>query len=346
MKNMRINKVSFTDKTIDQYSVIIDVRTLLEYKEDHIPGSLNYAVLTNKQRHEIGIKYKENSFLAKKIGAQLISQNIAKILGKISFDKKDTILIYCWRGGLRSLSLYLVLKQIGYDVYLLDGGYKAYRRNVVNYLEVIAPKFRYNQVMGITGVGKTLFLKELSKNYQTIDFEGLANHKGSILGNIPNKIQPSQKYFETLIYKKLKRFNAKKRVWVEAESIKVGKLNIPSLVWKSMPLGRNIKISSSLDERVKYILKDYKYFTSDPKLMSEALRVLKQIIPKEDFSNIEKSLKKKNYYEFVKALIIYHYDKAYKKTRAESTSIVFDEIYLEKINLNYIRRAISTNKSF
>jgi tRNA 2-selenouridine synthase len=210
----------------------------------------------------------------------------------------------------------------------------------------MAPKFRYNQLMGITGVGKTLFLKELSKNYQTIDFEGLANHKGSILGNIPNKIQPSQKYFETLIYDKLKRFNAKKRVWVEAESIKVGKLNIPSLVWKSMPLGRNIKISSSLDERVKYILKDYKYFTSDPKLMSEALRVLKQIIPKEDFLNIEKSLKKKNYYEFVKALIIYHYDKAYKKTRAESTSIVFDEIHLEKINLNYIRKAISMNKSF
>jgi hypothetical protein len=80
--------------------------------------------------------------------------------------------------------------------------------------------------------------------------------------------------------------------------------------------------------------------------MSEALRVLKQIIPKEDFSNIEKSLKKKNYYEFVKALIIYHYDKAYKKTRAESASMVFVEIYLEKINLNYIRRAISMNKSF
>jgi tRNA 2-selenouridine synthase len=85
MKNMRINKVSFTDKTTDQYSVIIDVRTPLEYKEDHIPESSNYPVLTNKQRHEIGIKYKENSFLAKKIGAQLISQNIAKILGKNIF---------------------------------------------------------------------------------------------------------------------------------------------------------------------------------------------------------------------------------------------------------------------
>ena len=346
MKNMRINKVFFSDKTIDQYSVIIDVRTPLEYKEDHIPNSYNYPVLTNIQRHEIGIKYKENSFLAKKIGAQLISKNIAKILGKINFDKKDSVLIYCWRGGLRSLSLYLVLKQIGYDVFLLDGGYKSYRRNVVNYLEKTAPKFKFNQIMGITGVGKTLFLKELSKKHQIIDFEGLAKHKGSILGNIPNKIQPSQKYFETLIYKKLKSFNTKKRVWVEAESIKVGKLNIPSLIWKAMPLGRNIKISSSLDERVKYILKDYKYFTSDPKLMSEALRVLKQIIPKEDFLNVEKSLTKKNYYEFVKALIIYHYDKAYKKTRAESDSVVFDEIYLEKINLNYIRKAISMNKNF
>jgi len=346
MKNMRINKVTFTDKTIDQYSVIIDVRTPLEFKEDHIPGSLNYPVLTNKQRHEIGIKYKENSFLAKKIGAQLISNNIAKILGKIKFDKKSNILIYCWRGGLRSLSLYLVLKQIGYDSHLLDGGYKSYRKSVVKYLEETAPKFKFNQIMGITGVGKTLFLKELAKKYQIIDFEGLAQHKGSILGNIPHKIQPSQKYFETLIWGKLKSFNHKKRIWVEAESIKVGKLNIPSLIWKSMPLGRNIKINASLDERIKYILKDYKYFTSDPKLMSEALRVLKQIIPKEDFMNIEKSLKKKNYYEFVRALIIYHYDKAYKKTRAESSSSIFDQIYLEKINLSHIRKAINLNKNF
>ena len=343
MKNMRINKIEYKNKIFDNYSVIIDVRTPLEYIEDHIPKSVNFPVLSNIQRHEIGIKYKENSFLAKKIGAQLISANISKLISKIKFEKKEKVLIYCWRGGLRSLSLYLVLKQIGYDVYLLEGGYKSYRRFVVSFLEKIAPIYKYNQIMGITGVGKTLFLKELSKQYQVIDFEGLAKHKGSILGNIPKLKQPSQKYFETLIYEKLINFNLKKNIWVEAESIKVGKLNIPSLIWKSMPLGKNIKLISSLDERVNYILKDYKYFTSNPNLMSEALKVLKQIIPKEDFQNIELSLKKKDFFELVRSLIVYHYDKAYKKTRAENYSNIFKEIELKKINLTNIKKVIALN---
>ena len=277
------------------------------------------------------------------MGAQLISANISKIISKIKFEKKEKVIIYCWRGGLRSLSLYLVLKQIGYDVYLLEGGYKSYRKFVVNFLEKKAPAYKYNQIMGITGVGKTLFLKELSKQYQVIDFEGLARHKGSILGNIPNQTQPSQKYFETLVYEKLINFNLKKNIWVEAESIKVGKLNIPSLIWKSMPLGINIKLTSSLEERVKYILKDYKYFTSNPNLMNEALRVLKQIIPKEDFQSIEISLKKKDYVKLVRSLIVYHYDKAYKKTRAENHSNIFKEIELKKINLSNIKKIIALN---
>ena len=343
MKNMRINKIEYKNKIFDNYSVIIDVRTPLEYIEDHIPKSVNFPVLSNIQRHEIGIQYKENSFLAKKIGAQLISANISNIISKIKFEKKEKVIIYCWRGGLRSLSLYLVLKQIGYDVYLLEGGYKSYRRFVVNFLEKAALNYKYNQIMGITGVGKTLFLKELSKQYQVIDFEGLAKHKGSILGNIPKLKQPSQKYFETLIYEKLINFNLKKNIWVEAESIKVGKLNIPSLIWKSMPLGKNIKLISSLDERVNYILKDYKYFTSNPNLMSEAMRVLKQIIPKENFQNIELSLKKKDYFELVRSLIVYHYDKAYKKTRAENHSNIFKEIELKKINLTNIKKVIALN---
>ena len=110
-----------------------------------------------------------------------------------------------------------------------------------------------------------------------------------------------------------------------------------------MPLGINIKLISSLDERVNYILKDYKYFTSNPNLMSEALKVLKQIIPKEDFQNIELSLKKKDYFELVRSLIVYHYDKAYKKTRAENHSNIFKEIELKKINLTNIKKVIALN---
>ena len=280
------------------------------------------------------------------MGASIISSNISKIINKIKFDKKQKILIYCWRGGLRSLSLYLVLKQIGYDVTLLDGGYKNYRRFVVKFFETSCEKYKFNQIMGVTGVGKTLFIKELSKSYQVIDFEGLANHKGSILGNIPNKNQPSQKYFETLIYEKLNSFNSKKNIWVEAESIKVGKLSIPSKIWKNMPLGKNVKVISSLEERVRFILKDYKYFTNTPTLMKEALKVLKKIIPKEEFLMIEENLKKEKYFQFVKSLIEYHYDRAYKKTRAESNSNIFNEIYLDKINLLNIKKAIKRNNYF
>ena len=346
MKNMRINKTVYKNTSQQEYNIIIDVRTPLEFKEDHIPNSINYPVLTNKQRHEIGIEFKENSFLAKKVGASIISSNISKIINKIKFDKKQKILIYCWRGGLRSLSLYLVLKQIGYDVTLLDGGYKNYRKFVVKFFETSCEKYKFNQIMGVTGVGKTLFIKELSKTYQVIDFEGLANHKGSILGNIPNKNQPSQKYFETLIYEKLNTFNSKKNIWVEAESIKVGKLSIPSKIWKNMPLGKNVKVISSLEERVRFILKDYKYFTNTPTLMKEALKVLKKIIPKEEFLMIEENLKKEKYFQFVKSLIEYHYDRAYKKTRAESVSNIFNEIYLDKINLLNIKKAIKRNNYF
>ena len=346
MKNMRINKVSYRDQIIHDYNLIIDVRTPSEFRDDHIPNSINYPVLSNKQRHEIGISYKENSFLAKKNGAELISFNISKIIKKIKFDKKDKVLIYCWRGGLRSLSLYLVLKQIGYDVYLLDGGYKSFRKRVVEYLDKEAPKFKFNQIMGITGVGKTLFLKELSKTKQVIDFEGLANHKGSILGDIPNKAQPSQKFYETCIYQKLNEFNNKKDIWVEAESIKVGKLSIPSKVWKTMPLGKNIKLNATIEERTKYILKDYNYFTKNPELMKKALEVLKRIIPKDDFKNIEESLKNQNYYDLVSNLIIYHYDKAYKKTRAESSTNIISTIDLEKITKKEIQKVINLSKYF
>jgi tRNA 2-selenouridine synthase len=200
--------------------------------------------------------------------------------------------------------------------------------------------------MGVTGVGKTLFIKELSKKYQVIDFEGLAKHKGSILGNIPNTVQPSQKLFETLIYEKLHSFNSRKNIWVEAESIKVGKLSIPSKIWKNMPLGKNVKIKSNLTERVKFILKDYKYFTNSPDLMKNALIVLKKIIPKEEFKLIEINLKKKEYFQFVKSLIEYHYDRAYRKTRAENDSNIYKEIYLNKINLINIKRVIKESNYF
>ena len=113
-----------------------------------------------------------------------------------------------------------------------------------------------------------------------------------------------------------------------------------------MPLGKNIKLNATIEERTKYILKDYNYFTKNPELMKKALDVLKRIIPKDDFKNIEESLKNQNYYDLVSNLIIYHYDKAYKKTRAESSTNIISTIDLEKITKKEIQKAINSSKYF
>ncbi len=343
---MRINRTTFNKNIFLNYTKIVDVRSENEFAEDHIPSSINLPVLNNKERIIIGTQYKENSFEARKQGAALINHNISKIIKKNIFDKKDKVLIYCWRGGLRSLSLYLVLKQIGFDVEILEGGYKSYRKYVVNFFEDTIEHFNFNQVKGVTGVGKTLFLKNLEKSAQVLDLEGIANHKGSILGDIPKVQQPNQKMFETKLFEKLETFNRKKKIWVESESIKIGKLNIPSKLWKKMDEGISIKLISTVDERVKFILKDYKYFTKEPALMQNAMMVLKKIIKKEDYKKIEQNLENKNYSSFVECLINHHYDKAYKKTRSEIDDSNDNIIHIDKINSKKFLEIIKNNKIF
>ena len=322
------------------------MRSENEFADDHIPSSINLPVLNNKERIIIGTQYKENSFEARKQGAALINNNISKIIKKNLFEKKDKVLIYCWRGGLRSLSLYLVLKQIGFDVEILEDGYKSYRRHVVQFFEDEIEQFNFNQIKGVTGVGKTLFLKNLEKSTQVLDLEGIANHKGSILGDIPKFKQPNQKMFETKLFEKLESLNRKKKIWVEAESIKIGKLNIPSKLWKKMDEGISVKLKSTVDERVKFILKDYKYFTKEPELMSNAMLVLKKIIKKDDYKVIEENLKNGDYMSFVKSLINHHYDKAYKKTRSEMDDQNDNVIEIDKINNKNFLDIIKNNKIF
>lgn len=322
------------------------MRSENEFADDHIPSSINLPVLNNKERIIIGTQYKENSFEARKQGAALINNNISKIIKKNLFEKKDKVLIYCWRGGLRSLSLYLVLKQIGFDVEILEDGYKSYRRHVVQFFEDEIEQFNFNQIKGVTGVGKTLFLKNLEKSTQVLDLEGIANHKGSILGDIPKFKQPNQKMFETKLFEKLESLNRKKKIWVEAESIKIGKLNIPSRLWKKMDEGISVKLKATVDERVKFILKDYKYFTKEPELMSNAMLVLKKIIKKDDYRVIEENLENGDYMSFVKSLINHHYDKAYKKTRSEMDDQNDNVIEIDKINNKNFLNIIKNNKIF
>lgn len=190
-----------------QFDAVIDVRSPSEFADDHIPDAINLPVLSDDERARVGTIYKqENPFEARKIGATLISRNIARHLEEHFADKPKGYrpLVYCWRGGQRSGSLAIILSQIGFRTHVLAGGYKTYRGEVMDGLRQLAPTFTYRVLAGRTGSGKTRVLRELAAlGGQVLDLEELAAHRGSLLGSEPGRLQPAQRLFESLLYERL-----------------------------------------------------------------------------------------------------------------------------------------------
>ena len=255
LKNCKFESISKVN-----FDTIIDVRSPKEFTEDHIPNSINLPVLSDFEREVVGKIYIQNSqFEAKKIGAKYISENISKHLDGLLSNKNVNwkALIYCWRGGQRSKSLGIVLHEIGWDINILDGGYKSYRKNVVKNLYEDELFHNIFIISGYTGTGKTLMLQELSKKgAQVIDLEKLANHKGSIFGSQPNG-QPSQKRFESEIHNLLKSFKPKIPIFIESESSKIGYLKIPPALWKKMKSSPHFELSSNIVSRAKFLSTQY-----------------------------------------------------------------------------------------
>jgi tRNA 2-selenouridine synthase len=190
-----------------EFDAVIDARSEGEYAEDRLPGAINWPSLNDAERHEVGTLYKQVSpFDARKRGAALVSANIARHIGREVMDKPKgwKPLVYCWRGGQRSGALSLVLGQIGFQVHIVEGGYKAFRAAVLADLPALAQRVRYRVVCGPTGSGKTRLLQALeAAGAQVLDLEALASHRSSVLGLIPGQPQPTQKRFDTLVWEKL-----------------------------------------------------------------------------------------------------------------------------------------------
>ncbi|EKX43614.1 hypothetical protein GUITHDRAFT_53874, partial [Guillardia theta CCMP2712] len=237
------------------YSAIIDVRSPSEYQDDHIPGSINLPVLSDEQRHEVGRKlHRADHFAGRRLGASLISNNIATIIQNYFMDKpKDwRPLIYCWRGGQRSNSLaYVLAMVIGYRVCVLDRGYLTYRNHIISQISSFSDCIKAKVITGPTGCGKTKLLHFLSScGEQILDLEGLANHKGgSILGGI-DLPQPPQKLFETRIAQVMRTFDFNRTVWIEDEAATIGKLHIPRKLWEAMLSSPRYFVRLPFNERV------------------------------------------------------------------------------------------------
>ncbi|WP_173068903.1 tRNA 2-selenouridine(34) synthase MnmH [Sulfurimicrobium lacus] len=301
-----------------EFDDIIDVRSPSEFADDHVPGALNFPVLDDEERARIGTMYKQvSSFDAKKAGAALVSRNIGLHLerGLAARPKGWKPLVYCWRGGQRSGSMAHVLGQIGWHVGQMDGGYKAYRRQVLEDLTTLPARFQWRVVCGTTGSGKSRLLQALqAAGAQVLDLEDLANHRGSLLGNIPDVPQPSQKYFESLVWAKLHSFDPALPVYAEAESKKIGNVRVPDTIIEAMWQGQCIRVEATTAQRVVLLKEEYQHFLSDPAALGQKLGFLTELHGKERIGRWQEMALRGEWDTLVGELLEQHYDPAYTRS--------------------------------
>jgi tRNA 2-selenouridine synthase len=301
------------------YDEIIDVRSPAEFAEDHIPGAINCPVLDDAQRIEVGTLYKQVSpFVAKKIGAAMVSENIGRHLRERFLDKaKDwKPLIYCWRGGNRSGSMTTVFRAIGWRACQLEGGYKTWRSHVIARLECLPEHLNFHVICGTTGSAKTRVLQAIGAlGEQILDLETLASHKGSVLGVLPGQPQPGQKWFETLLLQELAGFDPARPVYVEAESRKIGRLHVPEALIGRIRAGECYGIDATLAARVAFLLTDYDYFLAQPDLLGEPLAALKSLHSAETMKRWHGMIAAADWPALVRELLEQHYDPLYRRSQ-------------------------------
>ncbi len=309
---------------LTEFSDIIDVRSPAEFAEDHIPGAISCPVLSNEERVEIGTLYKQVSpFEAKKRGAVLVARNIARHIEERFLDhpKQWKPLVYCWRGGQRSGAMVTIFRQIGWNASQLEGGYKAWRQQVVAQLATEPRRFDFRVICGATGSGKSRILQEIGRlGGQIVDLEAMACHKGSVLGVLPEQPQPSQKMFESNLLQALQALDPARPVFVEAESRKIGRLQVPDAMIETMRAGRCIGIEAARSERVAFLLRDYDYFVNNPAWLNSRLAALKDLRGGETVARWQEQASTGRWPELVEELLAEHYDPLYERSQNRNYS--------------------------
>lgn len=296
-------------KNFHEYDLIIDARSPKEYLESHMPTASNLYALSDKEHHEIGEMYVQNSKQkAKVLGASYICQNASKHLNTI-YDKLEIgskIGIYCSRGGLRSRSLATIFSFTDYRVYRIKQGYKEYRQYVLNYIE----NFEHGNFIvlgGNTGCGKSELIRKLSIS---IDIEALANHFGSTFGLMNGK-QPNQKAFQNELAYELSNIDKNSWIFVEGESKKIGSIIQPDLFYKRLQTGIRVEVTAPLEQRVQRILKDY--INIDDEYFYKSMNTITPYILKSAKLDAIEHYKKGELDKVAEILLVDYYDKVYRK---------------------------------
>jgi tRNA 2-selenouridine synthase len=303
-----------------EFDEIIDVRTPSEFAEDHVPGAVNRAVLNDAERARVGTLYKQvSAFTGRKVGAALVSRNIAQHIETSFIDKPKAWrpLIYCWRGGKRSEAMVHILREIGWDADRLEGGYRGYRRAVIADLPQLARRHTLRVVCGLTGSGKSRLLQTLSGlGVQVLDLERLAAHRGSVLGSLPDEPQPGQKMFESRIWWRLRSFETTAPVFVESESKRIGTLQVPDELMAAMWESECLRVDTSIATRVRLLLEEYPHFVADPAELGRQLDRLASLHGLVAIERWKALAQQSEWPALVRELLEHHYDPAYTRSIA------------------------------
>lgn len=306
------------DKVInDKDCVFIDVRSPNEYEDNHIVGAVNIPLLDDEERKIIGTLYKhDGKEEAVKKGFDFVSPKLKEIYEEVLKlkQKYKKIVVYCFRGGMRSRSLVDLLNGLGIECYQLEGGYKAYRTYSQNYIDKMDKDFEFIILHGGTGVGKTDILYELeNQGYQVINLEDLAQNSGSVFGYLSfDNEPPTQKYFESLIFDMVNNMD-KRYIFVESESKRIGRNQVPDTLMKMIANGKHILVNLNLEDRSKRLVDQYvKSSKKDDDKVAGSIESLKKRFGSEKVESLKKELEDKNYMEIARVLIRDYYDPLYQ----------------------------------
>lgn len=303
---------------LSAFDTIIDVRSPSEFAEDHLPGAVNLPVLDDAERAEVGTEYMQGSkFRARRNGAALVARNIARHLEGALAEAPSGLkaLVYCWRGGQRSHAMATIMDQVGWPVTVVEGGYQTWRRSVVARLYDGDLGLKVVRLDGPTGVGKSAMLARLAEaGVQTIDLEGLANHRGSLFGRMPGG-QPSQKLFDSRLMAVVSCLDPNRPVVVEAESSRIGRVTVPPALWRVMSGSPTVVLERPLDDRVDRILAEYAETAADPAAIGALVTRMPRHHSKARKAEWLEMVAQGRVADFVRALIVEHYDPAYAGSR-------------------------------
>lgn len=322
---MSVRVISAADAVagLAQFDTLVDARSPAEYAEDHLPDAVNWPVLDNDERSEVGTEYKQiSAFDARKRGAAMVARNVAELIERGVLDKPKSWrpLVYCWRGGQRSGTLAWFLGQIGFRTHVIEGGYKAFRRVVMEQLQTLPAAFDFRVVCGKTGSGKTRLLQALgAEGAQVLDLEGLACHRGSVLGLVPGNPQPTQKAFDTAVWHALRHFDPAQPIFVESESKKIGALQVPeSLIENMRRRSHCLRIEMPDDARLQLLLEDYGFYAQDVELFCARLAALVELCGRQQVERWQADARAGRIAEVFLDLMHRHYDPGYNKSMQRS----------------------------